>query len=175
MTDTFKDISSRQNQPTDFKQKNRQRFDSIISDTRFNYLESIYQRLFDKEATLTDVEILEAYFKFSDKIQTNTFAAAELEWVSISTLCYFRPHLTETLLRRGLLCIVYSLGDDIDSFTVLQFINERILANTTEPYGGLPPDVGLHWLTDILPKDKETIQKVLEEVINKNRNEIEGI
>jgi hypothetical protein len=161
--------------PIDTSNKNRQRFDSIISDKRFNFLESIYKRLFDNDTTLTDKEILDDYFKFSDSIQTNTFAAAELEWVTISVLCHFRPHLTETLLRRGLLSIVYSLGDDIDWFTVRQFIDRQILDSKTEPYGGLPPKVGQEWLKNILPNQKEIVQKVLVEVIEKNRKELENI
>lgn len=156
-------------------QKNKQRFEDIISDTRSNYLESIYKRLFDNDASLTDKEILDAYFKFSDSIQTNTFAAAELEWVAISVLCYFRSNLTETLLRRGLLSIVWSLGDDIDWFTVLQFIERRIIGNKLEPYGGLPPESGQKWLTEILPTQKEIIQKVLEDVIKKNQIELDKI
>ena len=161
--------------PVDTLDKNRQRFDSIISDKRFNFLESIYKRLFDNDTTLSDTEILDAYFKFSDNIQTNTFAAAELEWVTISVLCHFRPHLTETLLRRALLSIVYSLGDDIDWFTVKQFIDRQILDNKTEPYGGLPPAVGQEWLKNILPNQKEMVQKVLVEVIEENRKELENI
>jgi len=134
--------------------RNRQRFDKIISDKRFNFLETIYKRLFDKDATLTDNEILDAYFKFSDNIETNTFAAAELELVTISVLCHFRPYLTETLLRRGLLSIVWSLGENIDWFTVKQFIDRQILDDKTEPYGGLPPTVGEEWLKKFLPDQK---------------------
>ena len=175
MLKKLKDIFIKQNQPISLTLKNRQRFDSIISDNRHNFLESIYKRLFDKDPLLTEEEILEAYFKFSDQIQTNTFAAAELEWVTISVLCYFRPNLTETLLRRALLSVVWSLGDDIDWFTVLQFIEKRILADEAEPYGGLPPDIGLKWLTEILPAEKETIQKVLDDVIKENRIELDKI
>lgn len=155
--------------------KNRRRFDEIISDSRFNYLKDIYKKLFDNDTTLTDTEILNAYTKFSDGIQTNSFATAEFELVSVSVLCYFRPNLTENLLRRGLLAIVYSLGDDIDWFTVLQFIEFRILKENVEPYGGLPPEVGQRWLKEILPQQKDTIQKVLEEVIDENRKELEKI
>ncbi|RZK36315.1 MAG: hypothetical protein EOO57_07440 [Hymenobacter sp.] len=155
--------------------KNGKRFDSIISDIRFNYLECTYEKLFTEDTTLSDAEIIESYFKFSDCIQTNTFAAAELEWVVISVICYFRPSLTEIIFRRGLLSIVYSLGEDIDSFTVLQFIEVRILTDEAEPYGGLPPAIGLKWLTDILPMQKETIQMVLDDVIKENRRELEDI
>lgn len=155
--------------------KNRRRFDSVISDKRFNFLESTIKRLLNEDTELSDAEILDNYYKFSDKIQTNTFAAAELELVTISVLCHFRPHLTETLLRRGLLCIVYSLGDDLDWFTVGQFIDRRILADNVEPYGGLPPKEGLDWLKNLIPKQKETVQKILVEVIEENRKELESI
>ena len=175
MLKRLRDLFSKSNQGDRLLNKNRLRFESIISDKRFNYLESIYKRLFDNDTTLSDTEILDAYFKFSDGIQTNTFAAAELEWVVISVLCHFRPNLTETLIRSGLLSIVYSLGDDIDWFTVRQFIDRRILADKIEPYGGLPPEVGQQWLKDILPEQKETIQNVLVDVIKENRIELDKI
>ncbi len=175
MLKTIKDIFSKSNQGDKLLEKNRLRFDSIISDKRFNFLESVYKRLFDKDPTLTDDDILNAYFKFSDNIQTNAFAAAELEWVTISVLCYFRPNLTEALIRRGLLSVVYSLGDDIDWFTVEQFIEKRILAEKVEPYGGLPPTVGQEWLKNLLPTQKEMVQKVLLDVIEENRKELENI
>lgn len=173
MLKILKDIFSKNNKTDNLLDKNRLRFDSIITDKRFNFLESIYKRLFDEDSNLTDTEILDAYFKFSDNIQTNTFAAAELEWVTISILCHFRPNLTETLIRRGLLSIVYSLGDDIDWFTVGQFIDRRILADNIEPYGGLPPNAGQEWLKNLLPSKKETVQKVLVDVIKENRKELE--
>lgn len=175
MLKAIKDIFSKSSSGDKLLEKNRLRFDSIIGDKRFNFLESTYKRLFDNDTKLTDAEILDAYFKFSDNIQTNTFAAAELEWVTISVLCYFRPNLTETLIRRGLLSIVYSLGDDIDYFKVGQFIDKRILADKMEPYGGLPPNVGQEWLKKLLPSQKEMVQKVLVDVIEENRKELENI
>jgi hypothetical protein len=50
--------------PVDELNRNRQRFDSIISDKRCNFLKRIYKRLFNNYTTLTDKEILDAYFKF---------------------------------------------------------------------------------------------------------------
>jgi hypothetical protein len=66
--------------------------------------------------------------------------------------------LTKTLIRGALLDVVRSLGNDIDWFTILQFIDKRILADKAEPYGGLPHDVGIKWLKEILPQQKETLQ-----------------
>jgi len=175
MLKLLKKIFAKSKQADKLFDKKRLRFDSIISDRRFDFLEIIYKRLFDKDTKLTDDEILDAYFKFSNCIQTNTFAAAELEWVTISVLCYFRQNLTESLMRRGLLSIVYSLGDDVDWFTVKQFIDMRILADKVEPYGGLPPSVGQEWLKCLLPAQKEIVQKVLLDVIEENRKELENI
>ncbi len=175
MLKAIKDIFQKTKQSDILLCKNRVRFDKIVSDKRFNSLESIYKRLFDNDNRLTDDEILDAYFKFSDNIQTNTFAAAELEWVTISILCHFRPNLSEKLIRRGLLCIVYSLGDDIDWFTVGQFIDRRILDDKAEPYGGLPPKIGQEWLKNLLPNQKEVVQKVLDDVIEQNRKELENV
>lgn len=155
--------------------KQESRFDVIIADNQSNYLETIYKKLYDNDATLEDQEILDAYFNFSDKIQTNTFAAAELELAVISVICHYKPHLTETLLRRGLLLIVYSLGEDIDWLTVKQFIDRRILDINVKPYGGLPPIIGQNWLKNILPNQKVLIQKVLADVIEENRKELEKI
>lgn len=154
------------------KSKKRKRFDSIINDKRFNYLENIFIKIYRDDKTLTDEEILDGYYKFSDKIQTNTFSAAELEWVTISVLCYFHPNLTEKLIRRGLLSIVYSLGDDIDWFTVKEFIEKQILSDKADPYGGLPPIEGQIWLKSLLPSQKEVVQKVLDDVIKENKKEL---
>jgi hypothetical protein len=93
----------------------------------------------------------------------------------ISVICHYKPHLTETLLRRGLLLIVYSLGEDIDWLTVKQFIDRRILDINVKPYGGLPPIIGQNWLKNILPNQKVLIQKVLSDVIEENRKELEKI
>jgi hypothetical protein len=169
----FKDLFRSMPQPIAFAERNRQRFNSIISDKRCNFLEEIYKRLLANDTTLTDKQILDSYYKFSDNIQTNTIAAAELEWVIISVICFYRQHLTEELLRRGLLCIVYSWGDTIDSNEVFEFIQQQILAVDVSPYGGLPPEVGMKWLTGMLLSQKGTVQKVLEDVIKQNRIELD--
>lgn len=156
-------------------EKNRLRFDSIISDKRFDFLEPIYKRLLANDTNLTDKEILDNYYKFSDHIQTNTFAAAELEWVTISLLGFYRPHLTGELIKRGLLSIVYSIGDEINGNDVFEFIHQRIIADNLEPYGGLPPEAGMQWLTEVLPTQKVLVQEVLEEVIRQNRLELENL
>ncbi|HVW95865.1 MAG TPA: hypothetical protein VHA56_07845 [Mucilaginibacter sp.] len=159
----------------DLTLKNKLRFESIHSDNRFNSLESIYKRLKNTDQTLTNYEILEHYLVFSKKIQTNTFSAAELELVSISLLCYFRPELTSTLIRNGLLCIVMSLGDSINFDDILNFIQSRILAKDAEPYGGLPQEEGIKWLREILPESRNAIQDILFEVIKKNQEELDSI
>ena len=157
----------------DLNIKNKLRFESIHSDARFNSLKDIYKRLIERDESLTNDEILEHYFEFSKKIQTNTFAAAELELVSISTLCYFRPQLTNILIRNGLLSIVYSLGDNIGFDAVTNFVECRILANNVEPYGGWPQEEGIKWLTEILPQTQNSVEKNLADVIKKNQEELD--
>ncbi len=171
----FKDIFRSTSQPVDMAEKNRLRFESIISDKRFDFLDPIYKRLLANDPTLTDEEIIGNYNKFSDHIQTNTFAAAELEWVTISVLCFYRPRLTSGLIKKGLLAIVYSIGDEINVDDVFEFIRQRILATNLEPYGGLPPEAGMKWLTEILPTQKILVQQILEEVIRQNRIELENL
>nr|WP_315245814.1 hypothetical protein [uncultured Flavobacterium sp.] len=175
MLKNFKKLFNYKSKSEKLLERNRLRFDQIISNKRFNYLEKIYQILFENKGFLTDEELLNAYFNFSDKMQSNSFAIAELEWAIISILCQFRPNLTETLLKRPLLAIIYSIGDDIDWFTIKQFIDKRILANNAKPYGGLPPEPGILWLEKLLPNQKEKVQKVLEIVIEENRKEIENL
>jgi hypothetical protein len=152
--------------------KNRRRFDSIHSDARFNFLDTIFIRLRNNDPTLTDKLILEKYHKFSSQIHTNTFASAELEWVTVSVLCYYRPHLTKELIKEGLLCIVSSIRDEIDYNDVLNFIQIRILKNV-EPYGGWPPKEGIEWLTNKLPNESKLVQSTLEEIIEQNKKEME--
>jgi hypothetical protein len=153
-------------------EKNRQRFDSIHSDKRTNGLNEIYQRLKAKDLSLTDTELLLEYKKFSDSLQTNTFSAAELELVSISILCFHRPHLTEQLLKQSLNAILWSYGDDIDYSILKQFIDKRILPVDIEPYGGLPDREGIEWLSNIVVHQTDLIKKVLSEVKEQNNNEI---
>jgi hypothetical protein len=151
--------------------KNRQRFDSIHADKRHSGLQSIYQRLLSGDNTLTDGEVLSNYSKFSSSIQTNTFCAAELEIVSISTICYFRPHLTGQLLRQGLKMILWSFGDDIDYSILKQFIDKRIIAPEIESYGGLPNKEGVEWLTKIVVNQNDLIKTTLADVIEQNNKE----
>lgn len=158
------------------KLKERQRrFTNIISGNGSDALPSIFNRLAEKDPTLTDEEILAAYYAFSDRIQTNTFAAAEMELVTVAGLCAHRPHLTENLIRRGLLSIVWSIGDAISSDDVLAFVRYRILGIDAIPYGGLPSDPGLVWLNQGLPARKALIQRVLEDVIQQNKKELDEL
>nr|WP_294794710.1 hypothetical protein [uncultured Mucilaginibacter sp.] len=159
----------------DLTSKNKLRFESIHSDIRFNSLQNVYRRLNNQDIALTDDEILERYFDFSKKIQTNTFAAAELELVSISSICFFRPELTNIIIRTGLLCIVMSLGDFVGFDDIVEFVQGRILAKGAEPYGGLPQEEGIKWLSEVLPKSRGTIESTLIEVIKKNREEIDSM
>lgn len=154
------------------KSKNRLRFDSIHLHKGPTSLEGLYYRLSTNEGVVTDEEVLNKYFEFSNAIQTNTFAAAELELVTISVICYYKPHLTPILIRRGLLSIVYSLGDEIDAAVIFQFIDHFILSKDVEPYGGLPPGKGIIWLSQILPTQTDLVQKTLDEVIEQNRLEL---
>jgi hypothetical protein len=174
MLKRIKDYFSK-NMEVDFTLKNKLRFESIHSDRRSNSLQDIYKKLLDRDLSLTNDKVLEHYSDFSKKIQTNTFAAAELELVSISTLCYFRPELTDVLVRRGLLAIVYSLGDNIDFDDVINFVRYRILAKDREPYGGWPHDEGLIWLSDTLPECRDSIEKVLIDVVKKNQEELDAM
>ena len=149
---------------------NRLRFESIHNDDRYSKLNIIYQRLRSNDNTLTDKEVLRNYKIFSISIQTNTFAAAELELVSISTICYFRPHLTEELLKEGLKMILWSVGDGIDCSILNQFINSRILNPELEPYGGLPDKEGIEWLNKIVHNQTDLIKKLLSDIIEQNNN-----
>lgn len=151
----------------------QQRFTDIINDKRSDTLAPIFRRLAQNDLTVTDEQILSAYYCFSDRIQTNTFAAAELEWVIVAGLCAHRPRLTETLIRRGLLSIVWSIGDAITSDDVLAFVRYRVLESDAMPYGGLPSNEALIWLKEGLPAQKALVQQVLEDVIEQNKKELD--
>jgi hypothetical protein len=154
--------------------ENRLRFKELHFGPYPNFLEKIYKRLSKHDVTLTDEEILSHYFVFSDYYrETNSFSSAETEFSAISLLCFYKPHLMEVLVRRGLLSIVYSIGDDIDATHILDFINQRILAIDSEPSGGLPPENGVIWLKEILPSQLDILKSVLEDVIEQNRREID--
>jgi hypothetical protein len=160
------------NKPIEPLTKNRIRFESIHADKRYSLLGEIYKRLLACDSSLVDSEVVEQYLKFSDGIQTNTYAAAELEWVTIATICYYRPQLTEFMIRRGLKGIIYLISNEVNTSIVFDFIQQRICANGTEPYGGLPHDVGVKWLAEILPLQVNIVQKALEEIIEQHKREL---
>lgn len=150
----------------------QQRFFDVIYDKRFNHLEHVYQALLSGNISVRDEEIMSAYYRFSDNIQTNTFAAAELELVTISVICYYHPDLTEILLRRPLLYIVWSIGDEFPSCHVIEFVKQRILENP-KSYGGWPPEPGMKWLRETLPAQTDLIERVWQSVIAENNKGLE--
>ena len=155
--------------------RNRQRFDSIHCDENKVSLHNIYERITNSVEPISNEEILETYYIFSRKQQSNSFAIAELLLVSISTICYYKPELTSILIREGLMAVVASWGDKINFSNVIEFIQYHILGNDATPYGGWPQPEGIKWLTEILPNISEEMQLVLEDVIKKNREELEAI
>ncbi len=153
--------------------KNRKRFDDTISDKRFPYLEPIYERILRGDKTLSDDEIVTAYLKFSDSMQSNSYAIAELELCIVSVLCANRPHLSEKLLERSFLAIIASLGDRADHYGVTRFIDDYLLKRNKEPYGGLPPKQGTDWLKK-LKTDKKLIDSVLTRMWIQNEKKLRG-
>ncbi len=150
------------------------RFEGIVSDSRHNYLESIF-RGFKQGKELSNREVLNAYHKFSAKINTNTISAAELEFVIVATIAANKPNLSLQLLDKPLLMLVWSFGDEINSETVTQFIDGYILSDKAEPYGGIPDDTALDWLKTYFNNNQEDVQRKLKEVIDKNNEELEKI
>jgi Asp-tRNA(Asn)/Glu-tRNA(Gln) amidotransferase B subunit len=159
-------------------ERNRNCFESIHSDKGSGLirpgLKSIYQRLHADDNTLTDNEILYTYKQFSKSVQTNSFSAADLHLVSISTICYFRPNLTEELIKESLRAILHSLGD-IDYAIIKQYIDERIINKEVESYGGLPDNEGIEWLTKIIINQNDLIKKVIADVIEQNDKELDQL
>ena len=71
--------------------------------------------------------------------------------------------------------ILWSLGDDIDFSILKQFIDKRITAPNIEPYGGLPDNEGIEWLTKIIVNRNDLIKKLLADVIQQNNKELDEI
>ncbi|MFK7934360.1 MAG: hypothetical protein AB8G22_12685 [Saprospiraceae bacterium] len=158
--------------PQGIFERNQQRFRSIYSDARFPFLIPVFKRLFEKDKSLTDKEILNAYYQFIDKMQSNTFAMGELEFALIAQICSYRPELTEQLLERPILSVIYSFGDEIGIDEVLLFVQHRLLKADVEPYGGLPNMEGIKWLEN-LPQQRALLEKVFQEVLIQVRKEME--
>ncbi len=153
---------------------NRKRFEDIVSDKRFNSLETIFKNL-QEGRELKDEEIKEAYELFSKSIQTNTISAAELEFVIIASICAYKPHLTKDLLTQPLLMLVWSFGNKITSKTVIEFIEGYILHQKAKPYGGLPSLKAEIWLKEYFRNNRSLVQSKLERVIKQNNEELEII
>ena len=172
MRDIFQKGQKKEKRINEIFEKNRNRFESIHSNNGHNGLSFIYNRLSLDDKNLSDEEIMIRYRNFSNSIQTNTFCAAELEIVSVSAICYFRPHLTKEMIKQGLKMILWSLGDGIDYSILKQFIDKRIIDKEVEPYGGLPDKEGMEWMVKIIVNETELIKKTLAEVIEENNKEL---
>lgn len=149
-----------------------QSFLSDHNDTSLSQLGPIYRRLLAADATLTDDAIMRAYSATSP-IQTNAVAASERQFAMISTICYFRPHLTGQLLEHGLLALIASYGEQLSADDVEAFIRYHLLRDAAEPYSGMPHPQGVAWLTHTVPAIKPRIQAVLERMIARNRKELD--
>jgi hypothetical protein len=149
-------------------QRNRSRFVNVHSDCRFINIESIFERLRNNDNTLTDDEIINTYKEYSSKIQSNTISVAELEFVTISSICFFKPQLMPILLRNGIHSLVMTFGHEVNAKDICLFINYNILNDEAEPYGGLPDEFGIEWLKNLMLHE-EVIQKTLESVIIYNK------
>ena len=163
---------------TDFFKKNkhginRERFNDVLTYCNEGQaILTIYDRL-DKGDTISDSEIIGVFETYFKTIQTNCISAAELELAIIAPVCYHRHDLIDKIIRQGLLSLVM-VGIQ-KSEIVVDFVNKHILDRQAEPYGGLPTDNGVKWLTDILPKDLDTLQGILDQVIDGNNKELEKI
>lgn len=151
---------------------NRKRFQLIYTDPRFPYLVSIFESLYQEDVTLKNQEILTAYYQFSDQMQSNTFAIGELEFAIVAQICAYRPQLSEPLLERPILSVIYSYGHEIGVEEVLFFVQNRLLQPDVEPYGGLPNAKGMQWLED-LSQQRELLEKVFQKVLTEVRKEME--
>ena len=118
---------------------------------------------------------MEAYYKFSSQIQTNTLSAAELEFVIVATIAANKPNLSEELLAKPFLMLVWTFGDKINSKTVTQFIDGYILHEKAQPYGGLPGEKAVRWLKEYFAQNDEAVQRKLDEVIAQNNDELSEI
>jgi hypothetical protein len=123
------------------------------------------------DKALSDEEIVSSYIKFSDSMQSNSYAIAELELCIVSVICANRPQLSEKLLERPFLAIIASLGDKADNYGVTRFIDDYLLKRNKEPYGGLPPKQGTDWLKK-LKQDKKLIDAVLKRMWIQNEKEL---
>ena len=72
------------------------------------------------------------------------------------------------LLRNGIHSIVMTFGHEINAKDISTFINYNILRDEAEPYGGIPDEFGVSWLSNILLHEK-VIQETLESVIIYNK------
>ncbi len=144
--------------------KNRKRFDSIVTDSRFNYFEPIFND-FEKGVEISDDEIILAYKNFASSVYSNTVAMAELHMVLVATIAVHNPNLIEELLERPMLMIYLSFGEKVGNERVVNFIRKRLLAKDAEPYGGLPNKKAMNWLKSFFPKNKELVEKVFDKVI----------
>lgn len=152
--------------------KNRKRFESIVSDTRFNYFEPIFNE-FEKGVEVSDDEIILAYNNFAGAVYSNTIAMAELHMVLVATIAVHNPRLIEELLERPILMLYLSFGEKVENESIVRFVNNRLLAKDAEPYGGLPNKKAMKWLKNFIPKNPELVERVFDKVIAEEEKDLE--
>lgn len=150
--------------------KSRRRFNRLINEAKFP-LKIIFKRLKNGDKTLRDDEIITTYQTFSETLQSNAYAIAQLELAIVSVLCAARPNLTEKLLERPFLAIIACLGDHANYEGVTGFIDNYLLRRNVKRYGGLPPKAGTDWLKK-LKENRKIIETVLTRMWIQNEKEL---
>jgi len=146
------------------QKKNRARFKAVISDERFNYLDSVFNDL-EKGVFVSDEDVLNAYSQFSAKMASNVVSLGELHFVLTATIASYKPNLAEELLDRPLEMLVVLYGDDLTVEVVNNFITSQILRKDTDAYAGLPNKKAITWLETFFINNQELVERKIKESI----------
>ena len=149
------------------QKKNRARFKAVISDERFNYLDSVFNDL-EKGVFVSDEDVLNAYSQFSVRMASNVVSLGELHFVLTATIASYKPNLAEELLDRPLEMLVVLYGDDLTVEVIKNFIASQILRKDAEPYAGLPNEKAVRWLETFFINNQELVERKIKESIDEH-------
>ena len=141
-------------------------------------LDTLRKELSSSEAEWTDEDLVQLFEVYI--VSYNAEGAAFNYFNLLAVVCYYRPYLTEKLLKKPMY-VAHFLGIT-SAKEVIEFVNyhfDRIAWGSLEiwinyfpffPHKYFPSDLigqeGRYWLKQVLPTLGEMIQSVLDEVIS---------
>ncbi len=113
---------------------------------------------------VTNEEIEKAFDAFAFQQQSNAVYIAQLYFVVLAQLGYYRNEIIPVLIIYPMRAFYHATGS-IAYKELLQFINENLIEYKITPYGGLPPDGEMMWLKNHLADSEVLITELFHQLV----------